>query len=99
MEKEAAKEGRVSEAAEEDYRKNNSTSNKMALAKIPTEMQPTQITYGPDADVNTEITEETTLKEVSVCNVYSTLNVLVILIQGNTVRHKIWIPCMPKIWI
>lgn len=37
---------------------------KMALAKIPTEMQPTELAYGPNADVNTEITEETTLKEV-----------------------------------
>lgn len=37
----------------------------MALAKIPTEMQATEIAYGPNADVNTEITEETTLKEVN----------------------------------
>lgn len=38
--------------------------DKMALAKIPDQMETAPIQYGPNADVNQEITEETTLREV-----------------------------------
>lgn len=38
----------------------------MELAKIPDKMEPTPITYGENAEVDSEITEETTLKEVNI---------------------------------
>lgn len=36
----------------------------MALAKIPDQMETAPITYGPNAEVEQEITEETVLREV-----------------------------------
>lgn len=36
----------------------------MALAKLPDTMEPVAIAYGENAEVESEITEETTLKEV-----------------------------------
>lgn len=47
---------------------NNLEKDKMALAKIPDQMETAPVTYGPDAEVQQEITEETTLREVQHIN-------------------------------